>query len=138
MKNDSDGAAHMLIAVSLLILFAGLALSKKMGIDLYTLGMIALIFAFFTFIAGWMLHSRQFLISTCVTVFAVGVWIALWPALNYWALRQGVPFNLDYEDFGNAIVATVWWGQWYTKMAGLLIIAGCFWGYRRAQSYETY
>ena len=137
MKNDSDGVGHIVIADLALILFGSWALSKKMGVDLNTFWTIAPIFALFTGISGWMLRSGDFLTSTCVTVFAFGVWIALWPALNYWAVRHEVPFNL-YDDFANTVVTTVWWGQWYTKMVGLLVIAGCSWGYRRAQSYETY
>jgi len=46
------------------------------------------------------------------------VWVAWWPALDYWAAHSGYSLSLYDED------VTVWWNAWYTEIGVLAAIIG--------------
>jgi hypothetical protein len=44
------------------------------------------------------------------------LWVAWWPALDYWAAQEVPTFLRD--------TTSVWWDAWYTKAGGIICIVG--------------
>lgn len=48
------------------------------------------------------------------------VWVAWWPALDYWAAHAELGYSLSLSDEG----VTVWYNAWYTEFGVLVALIG--------------
>lgn len=58
-----------------------------------------------------------------------GVWIAWWPALDYWALQTGI--FPAWDGFNGQEASGVWWSAGYTKWGVALAVLAIGYSFRK-------
>jgi hypothetical protein len=123
-QNRSDDSWILLVAI---LVFGGIAFAVWQFSTLFGLDMSTGASVMFRLMLVAALAAGSWKFGDDVDLIRLGnvwpvllglVWVAWWPALDYWAAHAGYRLSLSDED------VTVWWNAWYTEFGVLVAIIG--------------
>lgn len=122
-RNDNDLALLLVILGGGSILFCVWWFSTTFGLDMSTggkvMGLLAIPIALGAASLKFFDDYYDMLRFGNVWPVLLGlVWLAWWPALDYWAAHAGYRLSLYDED------VTVWYNAWYTEFGVLAALIG--------------
>jgi hypothetical protein len=139
MGNRNNGDDGTLVLLAIIVIGGGLAFAVWQFSTLFGLDMSTGASVMGRLVGVAVLATLSWKFGDDVDVIHLGnvwpillgmVWIAWWPALDYWAAHTEPRFSLSDED------VTLWWNAWYTEFGVLAaIIGGGFFAKRIGSDY---
>lgn len=122
-RNDNDLALLVIILGGVIVLAFVRWFSSTLGLDMSTGASVMWRLAIPIALGAAALkffdeYDNTFRFGNIWPVLLGLVWIAFWPALNYWAAHGESSFSLTDE------AVTVWYNAWYTEFGVLAAIIG--------------
>lgn len=119
-NNNNDFILWVFVGVAAMIAYAIWQFSSYFGLDMNTGFTVVCYMAGLGFLTYLSYSSDYgtFEIGNTWPILLAALWLCWWPALDYRASLLAVP---GYFDSGSV---SIWWDAWYTKLGGLVGIAG--------------